>query len=107
MNSQQRFWAILSNDYMQLSNIWYQKLSSHPDRDHEDYWSTVNEFFNEIVNWPVPLQVKAVKTALSVYKFPFDPDRIKAFDCFHERCNGYIISNLRNLESWKVDNRLN
>ena len=41
-----------------------------------------------------------VKTWLSRYHLPFDPDRLKSFDLFHQSHGGFITDNAASIRSY-------
>ena len=44
--------------------------------------------------------VRILKTWLSTYKLPLDPNRLKTFDQFHEQFGEFIINNTATIESY-------
>jgi len=44
--------------------------------------------------------VRILKTWLSTYKLPLDPNRLKTFDQFHEQFGKFIIDNTEIIQSY-------
>jgi hypothetical protein len=44
--------------------------------------------------------VRILKTWLSTYKLPLDPDRLKTFEQFHEQFGKFIIDNTATIKSY-------
>jgi hypothetical protein len=99
MNSdQQRMWDMLSSNYARLSHLWGQEMTQLIQaKKRKKFLARANYYIGLVLNWPVEDRVRAVKTWLTFYKLPFEPDRLECFTQFHETTSDYILQNIKQI----------
>jgi len=60
----------------------------------DKHLSTIMDLFDK------EQSVRILKTWLSTYKLPLDPDRLKTFEQFHEQFGKFIIDNTATIKSY-------
>ena len=60
----------------------------------DQHFETIMQTFN------VEQNINIVKTWVSSYHLPFDPDRLKSFDQFHQLYGGFITDNPKLIRSY-------
>ena len=59
----------------------------------KDWNSQADNYFNYMMdNFETELVVMGAKIALTNYKLPFDPSKLKSFDRFHKKFGKYVIT---------------
>lgn len=83
----------ISAQYSLIVSLCYelQDLANKKDKDPKKWNSSVNNFFNFIMNNFEPeLIIMGVKVALVQYQLPLDPDQIDSFEEFHAKYGKFI-----------------
>jgi hypothetical protein len=68
----------------------YKSMNSTADK----HLSTIMDLFNK------EQSVRILKTWLTTYSLPLDPDRLKTFDRFHEQFGKFITNNTELIKSY-------
>ena len=55
-------------------------------------WGTYSTGVSLMDNFETELVVMGAKIALTNYKLPFDPSKLKSFDRFHKKFGKYVIT---------------
>ena len=82
----------ISAKYSLTVSLCYELQERHQANDPE--WNKSADAFFEFMmaNFETELVVMGAKTALTNYRLPFDPSKMKSFDKFHDRYGRYIMS---------------
>ena len=89
-NEQEKMWAYLKCDPQVLVHQWAEEMLSVKkskiklNKLAEEYLSYMIEHFS------IQDTARVIKTWLTTYKLPLEPDRITSFDAFHDYCGSYI-----------------
>lgn len=72
----------------------YELKEMQVKEQNKDKWhEAIDNFFAFMMaNFTTELTVMGVRVALTVYKLPFVPNKLKTFDEFHKRYGKYIVS---------------
>jgi hypothetical protein len=99
---QEHFWNYLKWNPKSFAKETGEHLASIAN-SNRPYWKrkfnkTANEYFNELMNRaPNTIEViKIVHIWTREYQLPFDPDKMKSFDRFHEKCNPTLTELTKN-----------
>ena len=60
----------------------------------DQHFETVMQVFN------IEQSIRIIKTWLSTYQLPFDPDRLDSFDRFHNSLGSFITDNPERIRSY-------
>jgi hypothetical protein len=85
--NQQLMWDILCSDPKELCHIWAQdimKSTRYLHRRADRYLGIALKLFSANDT------ARMLKTWLTDYRMPLDPDKLKNFDLFHETCGKRI-----------------
>ena len=82
----------ISAMYSLTVSLCYELQQAHIDK--EKNWNDMaDRFFNYMMdNFETELVVMGAKIALTNYKLPFDPSKLKSFDRFHKKFGKYVIT---------------
>ena len=77
--------------YVKVS-LCYELQQAHEKKD-KTWNEQADRFFNYMMdNFETELVVMGAKIALTNYKLPFDPSKLKSFDRFHKKFGKYVIT---------------
>ena len=90
-------WYDIEFEHGVESAVPTEDLKIYTTEAHEKKDKTWNEqadrFFNYMMdNFETELVVMGAKIALTNYKLPFDPSKLKSFDRFHKKFGKYVIT---------------
>jgi hypothetical protein len=104
MTEHQRLMALLKGpdwyahesgkDLLAVLNQGKRKRYKSMNSTADNYLSTIMDLFDK------EQSVRILKTWLSTYRLPLDPDRLKTFDQFHEQFGKFIIDNTAIIKSY-------
>src|SRR5210317_1671164 len=82
----------ISAMYSLTVSLCYELQQAHQNGDKK--WNDMaDRFFNYMMdNFETELVVMGAKIALTNYKLPFDPSKLKSFDRFHKKFGKYLIT---------------
>ena len=82
----------ISAMYSLTVSLCYELQQAHEKKDKK--WNEMaDRFFNYMMdNFETELVVMGAKIALTNYKLPFDPSKLKSFDRFHKKFGKYVIT---------------
>ena len=89
MNSEEYVWDVLSANPARLSHAFGQELQAIKNK--KKFHQRANECLNFVMtNFNNEGVIRTVKTWLSFYKLPLEPDKLPSFEKFHNNY-GHII----------------
>lgn len=95
---QQQVWGIVSGNYALVSHVWGKELAELAEKQSKNkFHSRANEYLTAILDWPIEERCRAVKTWLSVYSIPLEPDRLDSFTQFHEITGPFILNQIKKI----------
>ena len=87
---QQKFWDILSISPEKTCHAFGRELKNI--RNKKQFLKRADECFEFVMsNLDAESVVRIVKTWLCVYNLPFEPDKMKSFQSFHEHYGPVIM----------------
>jgi hypothetical protein len=87
---QKLMWDTLSADPAGLCHTWAQDILKSKRSMHRK----ADKYLGIALNlFTIEDITSVVKTWLSYYDMPLNPNKLKNFDKFHNRCGRYVISN--------------
>jgi len=99
--NQQLFWDIISCNYSRISHVWGREMLDLVKQNKMKKFHTMaNSYVSATLSWPTDARSRAVKTWLSIYRLPFNPRRLAAFDDFHKTTASYIFNNANHITSY-------
>jgi hypothetical protein len=82
----------ISAMYSLTVSLCYELQQAHIDKQ-KNWNDMADRFFNYMMdNFETELVVMGAKIALTNYKLPFDPSKLKSFDRFHKKFGKYVIT---------------
>jgi len=82
----------ISAMYSLTVSLCYELQQAHEKKD-KTWNEQADRFFNYMMdNFETELVVMGAKIALTNYKLPFDPSKLKSFDRFHKKFGKYVIT---------------
>jgi hypothetical protein len=82
----------ISAMYSLTVSLCYELQQAHEKKD-KTWNDQADRFFNYMMdNFETELVVMGAKIALTNYKLPFDPSKLKSFDRFHKKFGKYVIT---------------
>ena len=104
MSEHQRLMALLKGpewyahqsgkDLLEVLNQGKRKRYKSMNSTADKHLLTIMDLFNK------EQSVRILKTWLTTYSLPLDPNRLKTFDQFHEQFGEFIINNTATIESY-------
>jgi hypothetical protein len=99
---QELAWDMLSNNHARLAHAWGQELLKlSKKRGRKQFHSRADECLQVTLSWPMEARARAVKTWLSTYKIPLDPEQMLSFDRFHEITGSFVVNNSRDIQAYE------
>jgi hypothetical protein len=99
---QQQAWDILSGAHARLAHFWGQELSKlSKKRSKTQFHKRAEQCLQTTLSWPVEQRARAVKTWLSKYQVPLDPEQLPSFDRFHEITFSFVVNHSRDIQSYE------
>ena len=82
----------ISAMYSLTVSLCYELQQAH-EKKVKDWNAQADRFFHYMMdNFETELVVMGAKIALTNYKLPFDPSKLKSFDRFHKKFGKYVIT---------------
>jgi len=106
-NNKQLIWDLLAGNYAGVSHVWGKQLLELSQRRRKQaFHDRADECISQTLSWPVEARSRALKTWLSHYQLPFEPEHMASFDDFHKTTSLFIFANSRHLSCYEepVDN---
>jgi len=98
-SDQELMWNVLTNNPEFLAHRWGKELSALKGKR---FHTACNQHLRFIVdNFSTEEAARTVKTWLSTYKLPLDPNELNAFDDFHAKFGRYIINDVANIKAYE------
>ena len=99
--NQQLVWDIISCNYSRISHVWGREMQDLVKQNKmKKFHTRANNCVSTTLSWPADARSRAVKTWLSIYRLPFNPRRLAAFDDFHKTTASYIFNNANHITSY-------
>jgi len=83
-----------ANEMLMILNQGKRKRYKSMNSTADKHLLTIMDLFNK------EQSVRILKTWLTTYSLPLDPNRLKTFDQFHEQFGEFIINNTATIESY-------
>ena len=82
----------ISAMYSLTVSLCYELQQAH-EKKTKNWNEQADRFFHYMMdNFETELVVMGAKIALTNYKLPFDPSKLKSFDRFHKKFGKYVIT---------------
>jgi hypothetical protein len=95
---QETMWNVLTNNAEYLSHKWAKELESLKGKK---FHRAANDYLGFVVdNFGDEEAARSIKTWLTTYRLPLDPDKLDNFDAFHRKFGHYIATEIRNIRSY-------
>jgi hypothetical protein len=99
---QQLAWDMLSCNYAKLAHAWGHELSVLSKiRGKKRFHAKAEQCLQTTLSWPTEERARAVKTWLSTYQLPLDPERLHSFNRFHETTASFVVTYSRDLRAYE------
>jgi len=91
---QELMWAMLKSEPQKLCHLWAEEMMSVKTNAKEmnaladDYVLYMLNRFSHIDT------CRTIKTWLTTYALPIEPERISSFDQFHINCGRFVLNNI-------------
>ena len=95
---QETMWNVLTNNAEYLSHKWAKELESLKGKK---FHNVADHYLGFVVdNFGDEEASRTIKTWLTTYRLPLDPDKLDNFDAFHRKFGPYIANEIRNIRSY-------